>query len=548
MFLRRSICPVFFGLSMIYGSLASAESSEGNALKPSYGMFPIDHFQITQGTCSDCSTIPQALWYFRDETIAVPKMGQPIAGFARQLSVQDDLAAWVKVTPVGSVLDYPPLVWLAAPDVIQRGWLSTDGQSVSTVAGEIKLNLVPKLPLNGAYFDQRSVAFFQGKPLKLRGTQQGDSFVARTIWPETFRLPEKANNESIKAEPSAFRDWLRAMPQGGAEDPFAVTSIWRREGGGAAVNEEGNAPRQGQAVLGLMLNGSQGDDDEAQGGHFGIFAGRVGENGAMDQWLVNNIYSLDSISEKGIIAAAVPLDNYLADLNGGQAWYRPSYMLVARLKNERTAVQVQSAFGRVFNQFYRHQFAYQHARANCAGVSVMTARTLGWQVPKHGAEGWLKAIFALPYVALTEGGLSKGKAAFDYLIEDQTSLMPAVAFREMGADLLKLADGKSDRSLSAFEKFLAEDIEEILLVRLPQLPSSRALGNYPVENTTEYLARMPKKPADQKIIPVPPRPFPDDLRDPQTPSEPRLLSDYAVIGWVLVITGLILLIFRRLLA
>ena len=36
----------------------------------------------------------------------------------------------------------------------------------------------------------------------------------------------------------------------------------------------------------------QGDDDEAQGGHFGIFAGRVGENGAMDQWLVNNIYSL----------------------------------------------------------------------------------------------------------------------------------------------------------------------------------------------------------------------------------------------------------------
>ena len=106
----------------------------------------------------------------------------------------------------------------------------------------------------------------------------------------------------------------------------------------------------------------------------------------------------------------------------------------------------------------------------------MTAHTLGWQVPKHGAEGWLKAIFAFTLCSSYRRWAGKGKAAFDYLIEDQTSLMPAVAFREMGADLLKLADGKSDGSLSAFEKFLAEDIEEILLVRLPQLPSSRALG------------------------------------------------------------------------
>jgi hypothetical protein len=92
-----------------------------------------------------------------------------------------------------------------------------------------------------------------------------------------------------------------------------------------------------------MLNGAQGDDDEAHGGHFALMTGRVGAQGAIDDWLVNNFYTLDSESEKGIIAAVVPLDNYLGDLNSGQAWYRPSYMLVASLKDGRTAEHLQSA-------------------------------------------------------------------------------------------------------------------------------------------------------------------------------------------------------------
>ena len=80
-----------------------------------------------------------------------------------------------------------------------------------------------------------------------------------------------------------------------------------------------------------MLNGAQGDDDEAHAGHFALVTGRVQDDGAIGDWLVNNFYTLDTESEKGILAAPVPLDNYLADLNAGQAWYRPSYMLVAVL-------------------------------------------------------------------------------------------------------------------------------------------------------------------------------------------------------------------------
>jgi hypothetical protein len=190
------------------------------------------------------------------------------------------------------------------------------------------------------------------------------TFVARTFWPQDFRLPDTPAHLPLAADPAAVRAWVRAQPQGGAQGPFAVESLWRRPGS--------SGPRSGKPLLGLMLNGAQGDDDEAHAGHFALMTGRVGVQGGIDDWLVNNFYTLDAESEKGIIAAPVPLDNYLGDLNSGQAWYRPSYLLVATLKDARSAARLQSALGRVYNQFYRHQFAYQHARANCAGISVMT--------------------------------------------------------------------------------------------------------------------------------------------------------------------------------
>ena len=104
------------------------------------------------------------------------------------------------------------------------------------------------------------------------------------------------------------------------------------------------------------------------------------------------------------------------------------------------------------------------------------------------------------------------------------------------------------RPLSEFERVLGEDIEEILLVRVPQFPSSRAWGDWPVESSIEYHARVPKNPAERKIIPVPPRSFPDELRDPLSPGEPWQRSEYAVAAWLLATVVLIALILRRLLA
>ncbi|MBC8040760.1 MAG: hypothetical protein H7Y06_09475 [Opitutaceae bacterium] len=139
-------------------------------------------------------------------------------------------------------------------------------------------------------------------------------------------------------------------------------------------------------VLAFMLNGAQGDDDESYGGHFAVATGQFGAKGEWGDWLVNNFYNLGSVSEKGIIAATLPMDAYMADLNSGQSWYRPSYMLVAVLKAGRAAALYQEAIGRVFHHFYRQDFEYRHAGANCAGLSMDTLRSIGWRLPRLGAE------------------------------------------------------------------------------------------------------------------------------------------------------------------
>ena len=66
---------------------------------------------------------------------------------------------------------------------------------------------------------------------------------------------------------------------------------------------------------------------------------------------------------------------------------------------------------------------------------------------------------------------------------------------------------------SEFEKQLQSDVEALILVRIPQVPSSRALGSNPVFSFDEFMARTPADRSKWKIVPTGPRPFPDELRD-----------------------------------
>ena len=480
------------------------------------GLYDVCNFFMTTGRDAVLgSVIPQALWYFEDEPIAIARAGLPIAGSARDASATDDVAAWAARHAIGMPLEYPSLVWIAAAEMIRGATLAANGQRIEAEGASWKFDVVPKIPLNRSYYDSTSISFLERQPLTVRGTLADGTFAARTIWPDAFRLDDRALPRHIGATPSSIRTLVREEPSGGAQSPFAAVTLWEREPGAA---------RQwaGKPVLGAMLNGAQGDDDEAHGGHFAMVTGRVGPAGAIGDWLAANFYTLDAFSEKGVAASMVPLDNYLADLNSGQAWYRPSYLIVAVLADERTASRVQGALCRVYNHFYRHQLIYDHATMNCASISVDALRAIGWRVRSCGPTTRLLAALGLPYFALRERSLAKAAKTFNYLTEDRTRLFPAIAFEEIGADLLRLARRGRTRRSSAFETCLAEDIEALVFLRVPQFPSSRAWGDWPIASVDEYRARVPSDPAKAKIIPVPPRPFPDSLRDPgHVPAPPR---------------------------
>lgn len=473
------------------------------------GLYDAQSLRLSDGRCRDCTTVPQALWYFQQEVIAVPAPGQPVAGFSSRLAAQADMKEFAAQPDATESHALPPLVWLGSRQLITEARLSADGKQLTLAdGGQLAFNIVPKIDTNRSYYDATSVRFFSQRPLRLRGelnkTGNGEQFTARTLWPLDFTLNSQQPTQALRAD-ETLQGLVRAN-HGGAQTPYATRILWSKD-------DTSPADWAGKPVLGIMLNGAQGDDDEAHGGHFGIVSGRMEADGNWSRWLVNNFYNLDSYSEKGIIAAVTPMDKYLMDLNNGQSFYRPSYMLVAVLKQQTIPQQYQAAINRVYNHFYRHDFVYQHAKANCAGISVDTLRSLGWQFPERGNGGLLKATVAYFYVAATTGSLHSARDIYDYITTEDTQLNPAAAFDAMGVDLLKLANGQAGRSLTPWEQTLSQDIEALVYVHIPQIPSSRAYGQAPVYSFDEYLQRAPADRSQWKIIPVAPRPFPDKLRD-----------------------------------
>jgi len=139
-----------------------------------FGLYPAADFRVVTGDCEDCATLRQALWYFRNESIAVPLPGLSIASFTRGLSTFDDVRAWLATRAKDARIDYPPLVWVAAPQIVRGARLAGDGDHIDASGTALGLHPVPRIPLNRSYYDASSVRFLTDRALTLRGTRNGD--------------------------------------------------------------------------------------------------------------------------------------------------------------------------------------------------------------------------------------------------------------------------------------------------------------------------------------------------------------------------------------
>jgi hypothetical protein len=510
--------------------------------RESIGLLPADGMQLRSGKCGNCTVPKQGLWYFENDLVAVPGHGMAVSGFTPGADRRSDVARWAAAPDAGK-LAYPSLVWVGAPSILEGVVMMPGARRVRTAASsELDIELVPKLSTNLSYANGDTAAYFAGREVRMRGTMVGagakEAFVARTIWPADFAFKPAQLQDKPLQQPSDLAAFVRAPGQkaGGIETRL----LWERHPGQARDWKQ-------KPVLGFVLNGAQGDDDESLGGHFAVATGRIGDRGEWSDWAVNNFYNLDSVSEKGIVAATLPMDNYLMDLNSGQQYYRPSWMLVAVLNNERTAAAFQGGVQRVFNQLYRHDFQYRHASANCAGISIDVLESLGWHIPGRGPTAPVKSLAAYAYVAAKDRSLLGGRKIYDYLNEEQTRLLPAVAFEAAGLDLLQILGATgSGRTLSAYEQKLKSDVDAVFLVRIPQVPSSRVSGAAPVFSFDEFRARVPENQADWKIVPVAARPFPAALRDPSSvvEAEPSLVP-LPVAGIGAILGALVLYLWRR---
>jgi hypothetical protein len=505
-----------------------------------FGLYQGTDFRLTNGSCKDCPASKQALWYFRDDLVAVPSDGVSVGGFSPGVTAQEDVKRWYASATPEARAARPPMLWIGSTHFARDLTLTSEDRLQFADKRSVPFKTVEKIKTNLSFYNESSKAYFAQRPLRMRGELKEGAFVARTIWPQDWTIDEK----SMKPEPLAAGESLLGLVRkhaNGKDEKFETRLLWEKTPAAAAAARDWS----GRAVIGIMLNGAQGDDDEAHGGHFAIATGRHAKGGDWSEWMVNNFYNLDSESEKGIIASMLPMDNYMADLNSGQSWYRPSYMLVAVLKSDRAPYAYQGAISRVYSHLYRHDFQYRHAGANCAGISMDTMRTLGWNIPLTGPTDKFKAYAAYPFKAFEDKSFASGLQAYNYLTEDQSRLYPAAAYEAAGRDLLNLATGAGGRvaagEATALENLLREDLEALVFVRIPQLPSSRAFGMFPVATIDEYMKRAPADKAQWKIVPAGPRPFPaelvesDKLTDKAMPPERPAIIGGGVFAGMLVV-------------
>jgi len=448
------------------------------------GLHPATAFRLADGNCGDCPTPVAALWHFPDEVIAVP--GTAVAA----------MDAWM--SPAGAQSPPPSLVWIGAPEVIDQAVVATDGLTATVDGAVLPLALPPRNPLDRSKVDSTTARFFSARTVRLRGSggsQDGRSvFVARTIWPHDSRL----RRNDLSLDPLSQDELLTKLIAAqvvSEKSAFPARLLFESTPGA-------NGGWAGKPVIALVLSGAQGDDPGAGAGHLGVATGYFGPDGEWSDWLVENFYPHRVSTIKGIVSASVPMDNYLLDLNSGQLLFRPGYMLVAILRRPDAAHQIQAALHRTMLDHYCREIEYDAASRNSTAMSVDPIRELGWRIPTAGHTSRVAGLLGAPLAAGSQASLSAGRDFFRGMSTETTRLLPRIAFEVAGHDLLYLVQARPPATeLTDFERLLVDDVEAVLFVRLPQIPSTRKYGTYPVRSLLEFGERVRSDPSERRSSP-----------------------------------------------
>lgn len=468
------------------------------ALEGALGLFPGELFravEVGRAEAGEGSAPAAGLFYFQGEWIAVPQADVPVTG-----------RAWDG--PVEPILPLPPIVWLAAPELVEGARLLEEDRLELPDGSVVGFEVVPPLPDNELYLAASTLAFFRERPLRLRGSFEsgpdGRRFVARTAWPEDARIPWRRLDPDPVEPPESLGDLLRAQAPAWPD----ARLLWERP-------RDGPRDWVGRPVLAIVLSGAQADAPGSHAGHIAVATGRLGARGEWAHWLANNVYPLDVVGGKGISSGPVPMDNYLTDLNSGQALYRPAYVLVAVLDDPAVARTVQAGFQEFFLRYWCHDVTFHRARHNSTRMSMDVLREAGWRVPRVGRTSWIKGLLGAIGVAVVTFDRHLARDAWSFFTAERTDLLPRVAFETAARDLLDLlegVDGNLPRRPTELELGLRQDTAAVLFLRFPQVPSSRPFGTYPVGSLREYRARIEQDEAGLDPTPERERPFPDELR------------------------------------
>ncbi len=222
-------------IAMMFSALSTATTVPQPATAAgAFGLYPAQDFRLATGECRDCPTIRQALWYFRDQTIAVPLAGHPVSGFTTGVHAEDDVRAWAAARPPAAPIDYPPLVWVAAPDIVRGARLSAGRDATRDARRRAAVPSRREDPAQSLVL-RRVVGRVLPAARRSRCAARRpttDSSRARSGRKTSASAAQRPRRERcrpacLRAE--ALRSLMREEPRGGAQSPYAASTLWQTD-------------------------------------------------------------------------------------------------------------------------------------------------------------------------------------------------------------------------------------------------------------------------------------------------------------------------------